>query len=147
MYISCKLRILFIRFGGGGRRCGDILLSIFFLVCFQFHFTSQWKFLYWKASKVWDFLCFWDGPIKWFISKQKKKTWTWQAPPTNQYDFTRGTYMNEFDQINCNCIMDEWKPPISSNIGISVGGKWWGTHLGVEIMLSQWGEATCTQEV
>jgi hypothetical protein len=43
--------------------------------------------------------------------------------------------------------MDEWKPPISPTIGISLGEKWWGTHLGVEIMFSQWVEATCTQEV
>ncbi len=138
VYIFCKLRILFIPFGGGEKRVWGFYCQFFvcLFVCFQFHFTLQWKFFYWKASKVRDFLCFWDGSIKWFISKQKK-TWTWQAPPTNQYHFTRGTYMNESNQINCNWIMHEWKPPLSPTIGISLGGKWWGTHLGVEIMFNQ----------
>jgi hypothetical protein len=45
VYIFCKLRILFIPFGGGGRRCGDSILNFFF-VCFQFYFTLQWKFLF-----------------------------------------------------------------------------------------------------
>jgi len=101
-----------------------ILFSIFFLFVFNFTSHCNENSYFKKAFKVWDFLCFWDGPIKWFISNKKtKKTRTWQAPPTNQYDFTRGTYMNEFDQINCNWIMDEWKPPISPTIGISLGGK------------------------
>lgn len=45
VYIFCKLRILFIPFGGGGRRCGDSIIN-FILFCFQFHFTLQWKFLF-----------------------------------------------------------------------------------------------------
>ncbi len=73
VYIFCKLRILFIPFGGGGRRCGDSIVNFYFIFVFNFTSHCNENSYIRKPPKCGIFFAFGMGQSNGSFPKKKKK--------------------------------------------------------------------------